>query len=101
MASIAYYISGHGFGHAVRAAEIIRALKRRRPSLAVHLRTTSPSWLFPPVESCEALELDSGVVQPDALRIDADATLARAADLARSSESIVRSEAKCLERLGV
>src|SRR5947199_145139 len=31
MVSLVYYISGHGFGHAVRSAEVVRALGRGWP----------------------------------------------------------------------
>jgi L-arabinokinase len=100
MTSLVYYVSGHGFGHAVRSAEIIRALGRRRPGLHVHLRTTAPAWLFPAVESFQSGDLDAGVVQPDALHIDRAATLARAAQLARESETLVAVETDFLRRVG-
>jgi len=32
MAVLAYYISGHGYGHAARAREIILALRQLRPA---------------------------------------------------------------------
>src|SRR5213595_544557 len=100
MISLVYYVSGHGFGHAVRSAEVIRTLARRRPELRIHLRTSAPPWLFPPVASHRSHELDAGVVQPDALRIDPAATLTRAAELARDSEALVATETHFLRRVG-
>src|SRR6266536_3861506 len=100
MTSLAYYVSGHGFGHAVRSAEIIRTLGRLRQDLDVHLRTSAPAWLFPAVESFQFGDLDAGVVQPDALHIDRAATLARAAELARDSEALVAVEPDFLRRVG-
>lgn len=98
MTSLAYCVSGHGFGHAVRSAEIIRSLLRLRPTLDVHVRTSAPAWLFPPVTSLQFRDLDAGVVQPDALQIDQATTLDRAAELARYSEVLVAVETDFLRR---
>ena len=46
MPTIAFYISGHGFGHASREIEIINALFARRPDLRILVRTDAPRWLF-------------------------------------------------------
>src|SRR3712207_5405853 len=43
---IIYYVSGHGFGHGRRAAEVMAALFRRHPSVEIHVRTSAPAWLF-------------------------------------------------------
>jgi hypothetical protein len=100
MTCLAYYVSGHGFGHAVRSAEVIRSLLRLHPALDVHLRTSAPAWLFPAVTSLQSRDLDAGLVQPDALHIDQAATLARAAELARHSEALVAVETDFLHRSG-
>jgi hypothetical protein len=94
--SLVYYVSGHGFGHAVRSAEVIRALQRHRPALPIHLRTSAPDWLFSPTASFTSRRLDVGVVQPNALEIDAGATLACAADLARAADRLVAEELPAL-----
>lgn len=80
--AIAFYISGHGFGHASRSIELINALIDRRPGTRVVVRTQAPSWLFtrtahPSVE-LSPVETDTGVIQIDSLRLDAAATIARA-----------------------
>ena len=90
--ALVYYVSGHGFGHAVRSAEIIRALQRAAPDLEIHLRTTAPAWLFPPVESYTPVQLDVGVVQRDALDVDARATLAAAGRLVDRAGSLLTRE---------
>ena len=46
MAAVAFYISGHGFGHASRQIEIAKAFARRRPDVGILLRTTAARWLF-------------------------------------------------------
>ena len=68
-------VTGHGFGHAVRTAEVARALRRR--SARVVVRSDAPRWLFP--EDVEWIpspgwQLDVGVAQHDGLELDIDAT---------------------------
>lgn len=96
--SLVYYVSGHGFGHAVRSAEIMRALLRRRPDLTIHVRTSAPTWLFPPAVRHTPVELDVGVIQPDALRVDVERTLARAGQLAENGDAISAAEAEALRQ---
>ena len=60
-----FYISGHGFGHASRDIELIRALTRRRPDLSVIVRTTVAPWLFataPAAVDVRPLETDTGQI---------------------------------------
>jgi UDP:flavonoid glycosyltransferase YjiC (YdhE family) len=99
--AIAYYVSGHGFGHAVRSAEVIRALLLRRPNLAIHVRTSAPAWLFPPDVRLTPIQLDVGVAQSDALHLDPDATLRQAAELDRTLEPLIAREAATLRAVGV
>lgn len=79
---IAFYISGHGFGHASRQIEIINALHRRRPDLSFLIRSAVSRRLLdrtvtPPFH-LDARPCDTGVVQIDALHLDARATIDRA-----------------------
>jgi hypothetical protein len=98
--ALVYYVSGHGFGHAVRTAEILRALQRAAPNLPIHLRTTAPAWLFPPVASYTPIQLDVGVVQRDALDVDALGTLRAAARLVDESEALLARELDFLRSAG-
>ena len=43
---LAFYISGHGFGHASRDIEVLNALGRLAPDVPVTVRTSAPKWLF-------------------------------------------------------
>jgi L-arabinokinase len=97
---VVYYVSGHGFGHAVRSAETIRALFGWCSDISVHVRTSAPIWLFPSAVHYHPVELDVGVVQRDALHVDAAATLNQAAALARGAERLVAREAAFLRQLG-
>lgn len=78
MSSILYYITGHGYGHAVRSHQVIRALSRARPELRVHVRTTAPPWLFahcptPVIYSRQSI--DAGITQRDSLEMELAGTL--------------------------
>lgn len=75
---VALAVSGHGFGHAVRCAEVARALIGL--GVATVIRTDAPAWLFP--EQAEHLPsagwpLDIGVAQHDGLELDIDETRRR------------------------
>jgi L-arabinokinase len=79
---IAFYVSGHGFGHASRDIEVLNELGRRRPEIGVVLRTSAPRWIFDltltrPVD-WRARESDTGVVQIDSLHLDAAETIRKA-----------------------
>lgn len=72
---VAIAVTGHGFGHSVRCAEVARALLNR--GARVVMRTDAPRWLFPAqVEWIDdpGWPLDIGVVQHDGLDMDIDAT---------------------------
>jgi hypothetical protein len=74
------YVSGHGFGHSTRTAEVLRALRSRAPGLPIAIRTSAPAFLFegviaPPLR-VEHVACDVGLVQHDALAIDETATVA-------------------------
>ena len=75
---IAFYISGHGFGHASRATELVAELLRQRNDIRIVIRTSVRPSLFDRirgphviVEPCDA---DTGVVQIDSLRPDIEET---------------------------
>lgn len=73
--TLALCVSGHGYGHAVRSAEVARVLTARGARVLV--RTDAPSWLFPDsVEHIpsQAWPLDIGVAQRGGLDIDIDTT---------------------------
>ncbi len=97
MAAVAFYISGHGFGHAARQIEIIRALRRRRPDVRVTIRTPAPRWMFDRAlgRQCDfnEVETDTGMVQPDSLTIDVAASIGQAHAFHRSLDARADAEA--------
>jgi L-arabinokinase len=98
--SVVFYISGHGFGHAVRQIEIINALRAiAPPELRIVVRTSAPAWLLDRTITgpflLQPTETDTGVVQIDALRLDERKTIERAAAFydgltARSAQEAAR-----------
>ncbi|MGE5820920.1 MAG: glycosyltransferase family protein [Deltaproteobacteria bacterium] len=97
MSSIVYYISGHGYGHAVRSSQVIEALKQASPKLDIYVRTTAPEWLFPPVTYLHRA-IDVGVVQKDSLSMDLAATLKACQHLHQRAPEIVAEELGYINR---
>ena len=96
MSSILYYITGHGFGHAVRSSRVIRRLLELRPDLEIHVRTIAPDWLFFDALSriTHSLQsIDVGIVQRDSLDMDLDETLAACQALHDGISQIIDREA--------
>jgi hypothetical protein len=75
---IAWFVSGHGFGHGVRATVLLNALP---PDVEVTFYTTLPESFFRENSARNvrivACELDCGCVQPDTISVDILATLQR------------------------
>jgi L-arabinokinase len=101
--NIVYYITGHGYGHAVRSIEIIKKLLDQDHSCTVHIRTKAPQWLFSvlPKERTTYQEviLDYGVLQKNSYKVDKPATLQANLDLIARAPSLVKSERLKLESL--
>ena len=75
---LAVYVSGHGYGHSTRTAEVLRAVRERDRALPIAVSTSAPSFLFegvvaPPL-ALRCVECDVGLVQKDALVIDEEGT---------------------------
>ncbi|KAF7817170.1 hypothetical protein G2W53_031139 [Senna tora] len=90
----AYYVTGHGFGHATRVAEVVRHLILAGHD--VHVVTGAPDFVFTsdiqsPRLFIRKVLLDCGAVQADALTVD------RLASLEKYSETAVKPRATILE----
>lgn len=70
---INYYISGHGFGHATRSAQIVQALLCANDKTQITVITTAPQHLFTPSDRLKFISraVDSAIVQPQPYTIDA------------------------------
>jgi L-arabinokinase len=101
---IVFYTSGHGFGHASRDIEIVNALGRLASSAGVHVRTSAARWLFDlttttPIEFT-TVECDTGIVQIDSLRLDADESIRRADAFHAELDERAAREAAFLRSVG-
>jgi L-arabinokinase len=98
------YVSGHGFGHATRAGEVLRGLRSRARDVGITVVTSGPEGLYrraiPGSFAFRSFECDVGLVQADAVTIDEAATAARAAAFAVGWEARVASEAAWLRTIG-
>jgi hypothetical protein len=97
---LAVYVSGHGFGHAVRVAVVLRALLALRPDLRVEVNTTAPAWLFPAEVAYRPLRTDVGLVQRDGLEHDEAATIPLVAALLDALPALADAEAARLHAGG-
>ena len=98
--TVVFYVTGHGFGHAVRQIAIVNALVQRRPDVPVVLRTSVAPWLFArSVRASVRLEagaVDTGAIQRSSLDVDIPATLAAAQAFYAGGEAWIAREASFL-----
>ena len=102
---IAWYITPHGFGHAVRSLEVIRCILLQSPEAEIVLVSDIPEFL---VEQNVGRKLpfrrkriDVGMMQRDSLRIDYGASLGAVERLLEEKDRIVEEEARFLRREGI
>lgn len=104
MIPIACYISGHGYGHAVRSGQVTLSLRDACPELKLHVRTTTPRRFF---ESSllpvfyHKRSLDVGVSQRDSLEIDLEETLGACQALQREIPRLISEEVDFIQREGI
>jgi hypothetical protein len=101
---IAAYVTGHGFGHATRTAEVLRQVRRLSPQARISVVTTAPERLFRRAIEGEvtvrAVACDVGLAQKDALTIDEPGTVARWRAFASTWSERVAEEARWLRSVG-
>ncbi|KAJ0824880.1 putative L-arabinokinase [Helianthus annuus] len=99
----AYYVTGHGFGHATRVVEVVRHLILAGHD--VHVVTGAPDFVFTteiqsPRLFLRKLVLDCGAVQADALTVDRLASLEKYSETAVGPRaSILATEVKWLNSI--
>lgn len=100
MGKIAYYVSGHGYGHAVRASQVVEALSAKGNTVLV--RGKVPTWLFAGGHfsgnvTVDIADVDSGPVQVDSMTTDVGKTLLRFKNYLDDIPSLVEREKVILE----
>ncbi|OAY68042.1 L-arabinokinase [Ananas comosus] len=99
----AYYVTGHGFGHATRVVEVVRHLIAAGHD--VHVVTGAPDFVFTteiqsPNLHIRKVLLDCGAVQADALTVDRLASLEKYHQTAVvPRESILATEVEWLNSI--
>lgn len=100
---VLFYVSGHGYGHATRTSEVLRALVAHRPDWTLHVRSNVPPHLLAGIprviyHHCHQ-SLDPGVVEEaDSLGVDVPATLAAIESYHRRRGELVAEEARWIAR---
>ena len=100
---LCYYVTGHGFGHAIRTTQILKALP---PDLPLLIKTTAPERLFReelPGRDFEylAAEYDCGCLQSDSISVLKRETLTRYGEIARRNQAHLADEIAFLKGHGV
>ena len=101
---VAYFISGHGYGHAVRSSQVIRRLKEACPDLQFHVRTEAPYWLLqdlPFPVSYEKRPVDVGIVQKDSLEMSVEETLQACQNLHERMPALMEEELAFIKQEGI
>ncbi len=98
-------VSHHGYGHATRAASIAAEVQRLVPDVRIIVVGPAPrallaAYMAGPFEQRD-VRLDAGVVQPDSLTIDVQATLAAARRIYEDRRTILAQEVAFVRQEGV
>src|SRR2546430_55960 len=103
--NLLFYVSGHGYGHAVRSAEVVRELAAQQRAETIYVRTTAPAHLFAGMQGTAvqvtSAALDTGAVEVNPLQIDSEQTLLTAARFLESRDAILASEREFVEKQNI
>ena len=99
--AICYYVSGHGLGHASRAAQVMARLPADHRLV---VKSFAPEWFFR-LEAARPLEyvrerFDVGAVQHGNFDVDWEATVAEGERVMAGAETRVEDEARFLRTAG-
>lgn len=95
--SIAYYISSHGFGHAARQSAIIRRLAEQ--GTKIYVRSAAPAKFFDfPNVYYHQQAYDVGLIQPDALHVDVEASFAAYQIIIDDKTAIIAQEVAFIQQ---
>lgn len=100
--TVVAYVTGHGFGHAVRCAAVLSELRRLLPSLRITIKTDVPPWLFSNLDSSPVIvmkqRVDQSPTQKDAFTLDHGKTIDGFAAWLNQRESWITAEAEWLRK---
>jgi UDP-N-acetylglucosamine:LPS N-acetylglucosamine transferase len=95
---VAYYVSGHGFGHISRSFELIKVLLAHPEILEVHLISTRNSFVKERHSKLffREAKTDVGMVQNNSISIDVLKTLEELEGFIKNKPTIIESELRYL-----
>jgi len=102
---LAAYVSGHGYGHATRVGEVLRAVRERDPARPIAIVTSGPEHLYrravPGAFDFRGEACDVGLAQKSALVIDEAGTAGAWRRFQAGYDARVAREARWLRAEGV
>ena len=103
-ATIAAYVSGHGFGHVSRTLTVLNHLRAAAPHVRTILRTSVAPWMVQRTAAPGIVLVpgpcDTGAVQRDSLHLDVAETLRQAEAFMADWPAHVEREARWLGKVG-
>jgi L-arabinokinase len=98
------YVSGHGYGHATRVGEVLRAVRMMDPHVPLAVATSGPERLYrqavPGPFEFRGLECDVGLVQKGALVMEESATVDAWRAFVAGDDARIAGEARWLREIG-
>ena len=103
--NILYYISGHGFGHAVRQSEVMRAFHKRIPGLVTQVRCSNAHpvmhTLFSQAKSISHSPIDFEVKETECtLNLDYEKTILGLDQLFNEKQKLLEQETAFVKQSG-
>lgn len=103
--NVAFYVSGHGYGHATRTAEVVRALIGLKCADNVYVRTNAPTEFFRQlpgvVLSGVRVEFDPGVAEETPLLVSETKTYQALETALACSRRVVIEETQFANNAGI
>lgn len=98
---LVFYVSGHGYGHATRAALILERLRAALPEVEVHVRASAPARLFAGTGAALSTGLEEPpLAQRGGLEVDWETSLRAQRDALERRPAAVALEAQWLRSVG-
>lgn len=105
--NLAFYVTGHGYGHLTRTLAVIRQVQKQRPDVGIHIRAPyREEMLLETLEqhpsSFAPTRLDIGLVAHDSIRHDLDKTVEKLTwYYGPEGDKLVQQEAAWLSQTGI
>lgn len=97
--NLAYYVSGHGFGHISRSYEVIKYLRDKAPIDNLYVITTRKDFVKDKRENLifRDVNLDVGMIQLSSISLDINRTLEAIYDFEKNKSTLIESEIDFLQ----